>query len=162
MYITLLTCILYHDRFIAFSDTESNKYKTSNEKHFCWHSGERKKKQRIKSWHEQSTLVKWGQISEEKQNGASACCSFSNSFKKNKDWRPGCEFFTEVQAVVYFIALWKMEGFSWFQKCPTALFATVQYYWVCCSEVYCGCAIHCKSSSCCVGGLKKKCNSSGF
>lgn len=42
MYITLLTCTLLHDRFIPLSDTESNKYKTSDEKHFYWHAGERK------------------------------------------------------------------------------------------------------------------------
>jgi len=30
MYITLLTCTLLHCRFIPWSDTESNKYQSSN------------------------------------------------------------------------------------------------------------------------------------
>lgn len=56
----------------------------------------------------------------------------------------------------------KWWTFPFFQKCCTTLFATVQYYCVCCSEVYYGCAIRCKSLSCCVGGLKKNAITVGF
>lgn len=45
--------------------------------------------------------------------------------KKKATLKPGCEFFAEVHAVVYFIVLWKVEGFSRFQKYLTALFATL-------------------------------------
>lgn len=58
--------------------------------------------------------------------------------KKKATLKPGCEFFAEVHAVVYFIVLWKIEGFSRFQKYLTALLATVPYYCGYCSEVGCG------------------------
>lgn len=69
MYNTLLTCTLLPDRFIHLNDTNSDKYKISDEKTFFllahWREG---KKQCIKSGHKQSIVVKWGQISEEKQS----------------------------------------------------------------------------------------------